>query len=199
MPFYSGSSYEQSSEPLVTRKVHMADDDTTALVWPESGNWDTLADGDHPVLAIGRKANRPQNITGTVITYDSATDIATFNVADKHIVRAYVANILTYDGQAAATWQNTVYPGDPVYVDDSNPIFALSTGCTLSFSPLSGATTNNPLAGYVWWCQDEFDDQGVAGPNTSQGINQPADTDTSEMLTLCVMLVNDHGWNTDWT
>ena len=194
MTFYSGPSWQQSSEPYVERKVHMADDDATALVWPEGGSFDTLANGEHPVLAIGRKANRPRNITGTVVTYDSATDIATFNLADKQIVRAYVANISAYDGQQVANaWQNTVYPGDPVYVDDSNAIFALSTGCTLSFASVNGAAANNPLAGYVWWCQDEFDDQGVGGPNTSQEINQPAATDTSEMLTLCVQLVNDHG------
>ena len=82
MTYYSGSSWQQSSEPIITRKVHMADDDLTALVWPEGGTFDTLANGEHPVLAIGRAANRPQNITATVISYDSATDIATFNVAD---------------------------------------------------------------------------------------------------------------------
>jgi len=199
MTYYSGSSWQQSSEPIITRKVHMADDDLTALVWPEGGTFDTLANGEHPVLAIGRAANRPQNITATVISYDSATDIATFNVADKHIVRAYVANITTYAQGAASAWQNTVYPGDPVYIDDSDDLSTLNTGCTLSFAPLNEDDANNPMAGYVHWCQDEYDDQGVGGPNTSQEINQPAATDTSEVLTLCVMVVNDHGWSTDWT
>jgi len=194
MTFYSGPSWQQSSEPVVTRKVHMEDDDSTALVWPEDGNWDSLTDGEHPVLAIGRKANRPRNITGTVISYDSATDIATFNVADKHIVRAYVANINGYSQAGTAnSWQNTIHPGDPVYVDDDASLYGLSTGCTLSFSTTNGAGSNNPQAGYVWWCQDEYDDVGVGGPNTSQGINQPAETDTSELMTLCVMIVNDHG------
>lgn len=203
MTFYSGSDWQQSSEPLVTRKVHLENDaNDTYYLWPVADtNWDTLADGDHPVLAVGRKANRPQNITATVITYDSATEIATLNVADKQIVRAKVINILTYDGQAVDAHVNTVYPGDPVYVDDSTVIYGTDNGCTLSFSPLNDTDVqkNNPLAGYVWWCQDEFDDEGVAGPNTSQGINQPETTDTTEVLTLCVMLVNDHGWNTDWT
>jgi len=199
MTFYSGSTWQQSSEPVITRKVHMEDDDETALVWPEGGTFDTLGAGEHPVLAIGRSDNRPMNITGTVISYDSATDIATFNIADKHIVRAYVANINAYTQGAASGWQNTIYPGDPVYIDDSDDLSTLNTGCTLSFAPRNEDPLNNPLAGYVHWCQDEYDDQGVGGPNTSQGINQPAATDTSEMLTLCVMIVNDHGWNENWT
>jgi len=192
--FYSGPGWQQSSEPYVTRKVHLDANDDTDIVWPEGGNWDTLTDGEHPILAIGRKANRPKNITGVVVSYDSATDIATFNLADKYISKQYVANISGYDGQQAANaWQNTVYPGDPVYVDDSNPIFALGIGVTLSFAHTNGAGSENPLAGYVWWCQDEFADSGVAGPNSTQGINQPAESDTSEVLTLCVMQVNDHG------
>ena len=192
MTFISGPGWQQSSDPYVTRKVHCNANDGTDIVWPIVAPFDTLTDGEHPVLAIGPKANRPFNITGVVITYDSATDIAVFNLADKAIVQAYVANILTYNQGAANAWVNTVYPGMPVYVDDSAPVAALNTGCTLSFAH-TGAVGENPLAGYIWWCQDEYADSGVGGPNSTQGLDQPAAVDTSEVLTLCVILVNDHG------
>ena len=84
-------------------------------------------------------------------------------------------------------------PENPVYVDDSAVVAALDTGCTLSFSPLNGAAADNPLAGYVFWCQDEYADSGVGGPNATQQIDQPAAPNTSERLTLCVMQVNDAG------
>lgn len=194
--FYSGPTWEQSSGPIVSRKVHMDDgaDSPTALVWPEGGSWATLTAGEHPILAIGRKANRPYNITGVVMTFDSKTDTAQFNVADKVISRQYVINVTRYDAQNDAdTWQNTVYPMDPVFVDDSAAVAAAGAGVTLSFSPLNDAEEANPLAGYVFWCQDEYADSGVGGPNASQDIPQPAAEDTTEVLTLCVMQVNDLG------
>lgn len=193
MTFYSAVDWEQSSSPMVSRNVHLEANDTTQLLWPVGGTFDTLTDGEHPVLAIGRAANRPANLVGVVMTYNTATEIATLNVADKVIVRAYVANIAGYDGAAANAWQNTIYPGDPVYVDDSDDLSTLDTGCTLSFSDTNEDGTANPLAGYVWWCQDEYADSGVGGPNSTQGINQPAEVDTSERMTLCVMLTNDFG------
>jgi hypothetical protein len=49
--------------------------------------------------------------------------------------------------------------GQAVYVDDSND---LSAGVTLSMSPLNELGTENPLAGWLWYCQDEIAD-GVAG------------------------------------
>lgn len=193
MTYYSAVDWQQSSTPQTMRKVHANANDGTDLLWPVGGTFDTLTDGEHPVLAIGAAANRPVNLVGVVVSYNAATDIATLNVADKVIVRAYVANILTYDQAAAATWVNTVYPGQPVYVDDSDDCSTLDTGCTLSFSPLNEDGNANPLAGYVFWCQDEYDDEGVGGLHTTQGINQPAEADTSERLTLCVILTNDAG------
>lgn len=191
--FYSGPGWQQSSEPTLPRKVHLEANDDTALIWPVGGNWDDLADGLHPVVAIGRKANRPRNITGVVLAYHADTEIAMVDVADKKIVKAYVVNIASYSQAAAATWQNTVYPLDPVYVDDSAPVATAGAGATLSFSPTNASDANNPLAGYVFWCQDEYADVKVGGPNTTQGLDQPAATDTTEVLTLCVMLVNDCG------
>ena len=201
MTFISGPGWQQSSEPHVARKVHLENDaGDTYYLWPVGDtNWDTLNDGEHPVLAIGRKANRPRNITGVVVTYDAATETATFNLADKAIVKAYVANIASYNFWGdVATWQNTIYPGDPVYVDDSTHVYALDDGCTLSFSERSNdkVASPNPLAGYVWWCQDEFKDSEIGGSHSTQGISQPVAPDTTEMMTLCVQLVNDHGRGT---
>ena len=195
--FYSGPTVEQSSGPIISRKVHMDDgaDSPTALVWPEGGSWDTLSAGEHPIFAIGRKANRPYNITGVVMTYDSKTDTVQFNVADKVISRQYVVNVKEYNAgtDAPDVWQNTIYPMDPVFVDDSAAVATAGAGVTLSFSALNDDDEPNPLAGYVFWCQDEYADSGVGGPNASQGIDQPAESDTTEVLTLCVMQVNDFG------
>jgi len=190
--FYTNVKWQQSSGPIISRKVHMDDgaESPTALVWPEGGNFDTLKDGDHPILAIGRKANRPHNITAVVMTYDSATDAAQFNMADKFISRQFVVNIESYGPVAQ---KNTIYAGDPVFVDDSADVSTAGAGATLSFSPVNVSTKDNPLAGYVFWCQDEYDDSGVGGVSSSQGINQPAATDTTEVLTLCIIQVNDCG------
>jgi len=193
MPFRSGSDWEQSSGPIISRKVHLtAQDEATAILWPQGGNFDTLTAGEHPILAFGRVANRPKNITGVVMSYDGT--VAILNVADKFISRQYVANIASYsDSNQVSSWQNTVFPGDPVFVDDSEPVYTLSTGCTLTFSPLNSLGSANPLAGYVFYCQDEYQDDHVGGPNTAAAIPQPAAADTTELLTLCVMQVNDHG------
>ena len=193
MPFRSGTDWEQSSGPIISRKVHLtAQDAATQILWPEGTNHDTLTAGEHPLLAFGPKANRPRNITGVVMSYDGT--VAILNVADKFISRQYVANILTYsDSNEVSSWQNTVFPGDPVYVDDSEPIYTAHTGCTLSFSPLNSLNVANPLAGYVFYCQDEYQDDHVGGPNTAAEIPQPAESNTTELLTLCVMQVNDYG------
>jgi hypothetical protein len=191
--FYSGPGWQQSSEPILTRKVHIEDNDDVSILWPLGGSHDTLTDGEHPVLAFGPKANRPKHATGVVVSYDSDTEIAVVDFADKKIIKAYVANILTYDaGNDPATWLNAVQPGDPVYVDDN--AHAAGAGVTLSFSPAGLAGAANPLAGYVFWCQDEYKDSAIGGPNSTQGINQPAADDTTEALTLCVMQVNDYGY-----
>jgi len=199
MTFISGPGWQQSSEPHVARKVHLENDTgDTYYLWPVADtNWDTLNDGEHPVLAVGRKANRPVNITGVVVTYDAATGMATLNVADKAIVKAYVANIASYNFWGDVdSWQDTIYPGDPVYVDDSAQVYALNNGCTLSFSDRCSdkVASLNPLAGYVWWCQDEFKDSEIGGSHSTQDIDQPAAPHTTEMMTLCVQLVNDCGW-----
>lgn len=193
--FYNGPDWQQSSSPSLPRKWHLEDNDDTAIIWPVGSPHDDLADGLHPVVALGPKANRPRNVTGVVMAYNSDTEIATVDVADKKIVKAYVVNVSGYsDTDTPNAWINTVQPGDPVFVDDTADIGGAYDGVTLSFSAANDAGSDNPLAGYVIWCQDEYADSGVGGPNTTQGLDQPASDDTTEVLTLCVMLVNDCGY-----
>jgi hypothetical protein len=188
--FYNDTDWQGSSGPYVMRTFDASED-----LWPhgagseiDGGDKDVLADGLHPVLAIGAKGNRPRNLTGVVVTYQSNNDRAVLNLAEKVVVRAYVSNILTYSGGSGNTFDTSLAVGDPVYVDDSGP---LSAGVTLSESPLNESGSANPLAGYVTRCQDQFDDSGVGGED---GDVFPMTLDNSAVETLvCVMLVNDHG------
>jgi hypothetical protein len=188
--FYSGTDWEGSSGPIIPRTVDASED-----LWPigaggeiDGGDKDVLADGLHPVLAIGPRAQRPRNLTGVVMSYRSDNDRAVMNLADKVIVKAYVSNILEYTGGAANDYDESLAIGEPVYVDDSGP---LSAGVTLSRSPLNESTTANPLAGYIWRCQDQYDDSGVGGVDGD--VFPMTLTDTHHETLLCVMLVNDFG------
>ena len=194
--FYSGPDWEQSSGPVLARKFHLTD------LWPvgagsEVGGTDkdTLADGKHPVLAIGSSGGKWEigcrhNLTGVVISYNAATTIAELNLADKVIVRAYVANISTYDMFGAPTYAATFTIGDAVYVDDSSH---LSAGVTLSLSGYDEQGSANPLAGYLMYCQDEYMDSGVGGANTEMVWPKTASDSALVEAELCVMLVNDSG------
>ena len=190
--FYDDPDWEGSSGPIIPRTVDVSED-----LWPngtgsmgeiDGGDKDVLAAGLHPVLAIGPKAGRPVNLTGVVISYNSANDRAVMNMADKVIVRQFVSNILTYSGGSGATFDQSLAVGEPVFVDDSGP---LSAGVTLSRSPLNESTTANPMAGYIWRCQDEYDDSGVGG---ADGDVYPMTlANTAVETEVCVMLVNDFG------
>ena len=190
LEFYNETDWEGSSGPIIPRTFDASED-----LWPhgagseiDGGDKDVLADGLHPVLAVGAKANRPRNLTGVVITYESNNDRAVLNMADKFIVRQYVANVTSYSGGASYTFDTSLAVGDVVYVDDSGP---LSAGVTLSMSPLNESDTANPLAGYIMRCQDQFDDSGVGGVD---GDIFPITVAESFVETLvCVMLVNDFG------
>ena len=184
--FTNGTDWEQSSGPLVIRAF-----DASADLWPHgvAAGKDVLADGLHPVLAIGPTANRPINLTGVVVTYDATLDRAQMNLADKFVVRAYVANVLTYSQAAAATFDTSMAIGDPVYVDDSDD---LSAGVTLSRSPLNEDDEANPLAGYLFYCQDDYDDTGVGGADANVSYPRTCANSLVEQ-TYCVMLVNDCG------
>ena len=190
--FYNDSNWEGSSGPVIPRTVDASED-----LWPngtgtmgeiDNGDKDVLADGLHPVLAIGPKAQRPRNLTGVVMTYNSANDRAIMNLADKVIVRNYVSNILTYDQGAGNTFDQSLAFGEEVFVDDSGP---LSSGVTLSRSPLNESGSANPLAGFVWRCQDEYDDSGVSGADGD--VFPMTLANTAVETQICVMLVNDFG------
>jgi len=188
--FIHGTDWEQSSGPIISRMVHLAD------VWPEGlaaeiggGDKDILENGMHPAFAIGDPANRPNNLVGVVMSYEPAATLVVLNMADKFISRQYVANILTYDG-AADTFAATYVLGAPVYVDDSED---LAEGVTLSLSPLNADDDPNPLFGYIWYCQDEYADEGVGGPNHAAGLPVTASDEELVEALLCVMQVNDSG------
>ncbi len=185
--FYTGTDWEQSSGPMVTRNY-----DASVDLWPHGaaseiggGDKDVLANGLHPILAIGPYANKPNNLTGVVVTYYSEADIAILNMADKFISRQYVANILSYTVYSA-----TYDIGMPVYVDTSAN---LSAGVTLSLSPLDSEGAGNPLAGYLHYCQDEYQDTGFGGPNIDAVWPKTASNSVLVESLLCVMQVNDSG------
>ena len=194
--------WEQSSGPIITRDYHVSD------LWPvgahgdrAGGAKDLLEDGLHPVVAIGPntvegvKANRPRNLTGVVIsvTEDNVTGdlehIVQVNLADKVVVRNYVANITSYSA-GSPVFTTSVDIGDPVYVDDSPD---LSAGVTLSFSPVNDDSDDpNPLAGYIYYCQDELVNFFLGGPNVDAQYPRTVDGTLDEEV-YCIMLVNDYG------
>jgi len=190
--FIHGTDWEQSSGPIISRMVHLVD------VWPQGlaseiggGNKDVLENGMHPAFAIGRnRGNRPNHLVGVVISYEPAATLVVLNMADKFISRQYVANVLTYGQAVPATWAAAYALGDPVYVDDSA---ALSEGVTLSLSPENQTPSPNPLFGYIWYCQDEYADEDVGGPNHAAGLPVAADNTKLVEALLCVMQVNDSG------
>lgn len=187
--FYSGTDWEQSSGPFCMRKVAVAD------VWPEGSNAegtkDDLADGLHPVLAIGGRTTadgRPENRTGVVVHWVNDY-LLEMNVADQFVVHQYVSNILTYSGVTPATFETAPVIGQPVYVDDSQ---ALTAGVTLSLSPLNEDDLPNPLAGHLFYCQDEYRDGDIGGANAA--VTWPLTWANSEVETdVCVMLTSDSG------
>jgi len=183
--FYSGSDYEQSSGPIISRQFAVGD------LWPvgatgknDASACDILADGLHPVVAVGPKASRPVNLTGVVMTYTN-DNLVELNLADKFVVRAHVANVTAYP----ATFDTSMAIGEPVYVDDSHE---LGDGCTLSRSPHNSHGEHNPLAGYLYYCQDEFYDSGVGGANAA-AVWPKVLTNELHENEYCIMLVNDFG------
>ncbi len=196
--FY-GHGYETSSIPLVIVDVHEDD------LWPVANNAlaakDALAVGLHPVVAVGGRTaadGRPMNVTGVVISFSAGLTIPTgrvrLNIADGYIVKNYISNIERYDGANPDAWENLPIIGQPVYVDDSA---ALGAGCTLSMSPLNSTNTlRNPMAGVLWYCQDEYIDEAQGGPNLNPYPDPYwtptwSDIATEEHL-VCILLAN--GW-----
>jgi hypothetical protein len=189
--FLSGPGWQQSSGPYINRAV-----DCSADLWPENtgsecggGNKDTLANGEHPVLAVGPKATRPRNLTGVVVSYNSANDRAILNIATGMIVKAYVANVTAWTGASPYSFDTSMAIGEPVFVDDSD---YLAAGVTLSRSPQNASAAYNPFAGYLWYCEDEYDDSGVGGHTASPSWPKTLANTYSEAL-YCVLLANDFG------
>lgn len=191
--FYEGTDWQQSSEPYTVVDVQESD------IWPVddrsgSGTKDTLSESEHPVVAIGGRTaadGRPLNLTGVVVacnisTVGTATDRVMVNIANGAIVRQYVSNILTYSGGNANTFETAPVVGQPVYVDDSDD---LSEGVTLSMSPLNDAGVANPLAGYLWYCQDEIADGQVGGSRSTATFDTALADEEVEQI-YCVLLIN---------
>ena len=189
--FYSGPNWEQSSGPIVNVTVLEQD------VWPVddnslSGTKDALFDGAHPVIAVGGRTaadGRPLNIVGTVMKFYANSLNASYgrvelNIAHGHIVRQYVANILTYDGGSAATYETAPVLGQPVFVDDSAD---LGEGVTLSMSPLNSAGLANPQAGVLWYCQDEYADSWAGGANSAPTFDTALANELVEQI-YCVLV-----------
>jgi len=190
--FRTGTDWEQSSGPLIPVDVLESD------VWPisdnsRSGTKDELDPGHHPVIAIGERthAARGQQLTGVVVSVleDSVTpanDRIVVNIAPGMIIRDYVANVLTYSGGAANTFETSPYMGQPVYVDDSDD---LGEGVTLSLSELNENDDDNPLAGYLWYCQDEIADSLAGGARSSSTFDTSLPDEFTEQV-FCVLLTN---------
>ena len=167
--FYSGTDWEETSGPYENLMYARTD------LWPEgpysesdgAGDKDDLADGLHQCFAIGAKANRPHNAVGVSVTYNAAVALAVLNCAMNFMFKAYVANVLTYADGSPATFDTSLAVGDPVYVDDSP---ALTSGVTLSRSPLNAVGNGNPMAGFIDYPQDAYADFGVGGPNITSDM-----------------------------
>ena len=194
--FYSGTDWEQTSGSQVNRYFEQAD------LWPQGltseidgGDKDVLAVASstspefHPVLAIGERAFRPKNMTGVIVKYEGASKVL-MNVAHGFAVRQYVSNILTYSGGAANTWDGSVDAGQPVYVDDSGP---LTAGVTLSLAMTNESGSLNPIAGYIFYAQDDYDDSAFGGLNSAGLPITHSSTATVEFL-ACVLLTPYSAW-----
>jgi len=197
--FYSGPDWQVSSGPNVHRDVHESN------VWPVddnsgSGTKDSLVnannvyDGVHPVVAVGTRLaadGRPRNVTGVVVNVEpgltTPTARVTLNIADGMVVLNYVANVLTYAAGVPATFEQTPVIGQPVYVDDSDD---LGEGVTLSMSPLNDAGIANPLAGVLWYDQDEYADAAQGGPNSSPTFDTSLANELVQQV-FAVLLLND--------
>jgi len=197
--FYEGSGWQDTSGPYVTVPCHESD------VWPIadnsiSGTKDSLFDangaygGGHPVVAVGGRTaadGRPLNVTGVVVSatpgLTTALGRVIINIANGMIVHNYVANILTYNGGDPATFETAPVVGQPVYVDDGDD---LAAGVTLSLSPLNVAGLKNPLAGVLWYCQDEMADSAQGGPNATYSFDTSLANSLVEQA-YCILLLND--------
>lgn len=185
--FQSGTDWQQSSGPIVNVEVHESD------VWPvddnAAGAKDVLAAGLHPVVAVGGRTTadgRPLNVTGVVMTYTPGTTtslgIVELNIAEGMIVRQYVANIRDY---SPVDYETAPVVGQPVYVDDSATIAA---GVTLSMAEQQADGLLNPLAGVLWYCQDEMANSEMGGARAVPTFDHTLADELVEQE-YCVLLI----------
>lgn len=187
--FYSGSDWETHVGPYTTRNVQSDD------LWPHAGQGpagkDALADGLHPILAIGNDAVAEGRLatspTGVMVTYNSTLSRAVMAVQNGMVVRQYVDNILSYSAGDANAFETSLQIGMPVYVDDSND---LAAGVTLSLSPSNDAGLANPLAGWIWYDQTEDESALIGGANSDVWPKTVANEKTS---VLCNILMRGCG------
>lgn len=194
--FTSRIDWQCSSGPIVTRDYHFDDLWPTGLHGFSDGTAkDYLADGLHPVVAVGptaangTKSYRPRNLTGVVISCNDDAEIAQVNMADKVCAKNYVANVATYSDGAPDTFHTTLTIGMPVYVDDST---GLGLGTTLSTSPINDDGDSNPFVGSFFYCQDEYANIDIAGPNATADWPKTVANSLVE-AEYCILLTNDFG------
>ena len=186
--FYSGPDSQGTSGPYVTRRVPIAD------IWPEglasksdgAGNMDVLEAGMHMAFACGPKANRPVNPVGVSLGVEGT--FTKLNFALGYVFKAYVANITGYvggAGSAANAWDASLAFCDPVFVDDS---VVIASGVTLSRAVNNDAGNGNPLCGFIWYDQTEYEDTSVGGIHATAGLPKPADPAATAYVLVSVFL-----------
>lgn len=193
--FWSGTDGQQSSDAAPAEYWEKAD------LWPvgaaseiNGGNKDDLHVVTqnsglvelHPIVAIGPKANRATALTGYVVRTESANKIL---VDTRHglIRRQYVANVTGYNQTTNEpdAWDASLDAGEPVYVDDSD---ALASGVTLSRSATNCNGDQNPVAGWIHYCQDDYIDTEFGGLHSAAGLPVTAADDETEYKELCIFL-----------
>jgi hypothetical protein len=85
--------------------------------------------------------------TGTILSTDTThvPSVAVIDFTRGAVYKHNVRNVLTYGGQAEASW-GALNVGDPVYYDDSA---TMPADYFLSKSPSNGAGLVNPLFGFI--------------------------------------------------
>lgn len=187
--------YQQSSEPQLVVDVHESD------VWPVadnsgSGTKDALDITTHPVVAIGGRAaadGRPLNRTGIVVTFTAglttSLGMVRVDIADGKEVYNPVANVLTYNAGTPNTFEQAPVVGQPVYVDDSDD---LGEGVTLSMSPLNDADVRNPLAGHLFYAQDEMANSAFGGARDASTFDTSLADELVQQV-YCILLTSAVG------
>ena len=201
--FYGETDWQATSGPVLSRQFAWVNGAAGVLgvgdIWPVGQNAcsdgiedkDDLEDGLHPFVAIGLKAQRPHNLVGVVMTYNATAGLAQINMAPGFAALAYVCNIDTYGGGQpghASGWDDVLIPGEPVYIDDSHEIAA---GCTLSRSAANDFAAGNPLAGYLFYAQDDYADFGIGGPNLVDDWPKAMSNIATEYVLVPVLLWPD--------